>query len=49
VAATRGQSVSLVILFLAVGIVREGSRAGSDIELNFYSRPPKRNSLAPPR
>jgi hypothetical protein len=49
VAATSGQSVSLVTLFFAVGIAREDSRAGSDIELNFYSRPPKRNSLAPLR
>src|SRR5258708_30973661 len=41
VAATSGQSVSLAALFFAVGIAREGSWAGSDIELNFYSRPPK--------
>jgi hypothetical protein len=47
VAATSGQSVSLATLFFAVGIAREGSWAGSDIELNFYSRPPNRNSLAP--
>jgi hypothetical protein len=46
VAATRGHSVSLAALFFVVEIVREGIWAGSDIELNFYSRPPKRNSLA---
>src|SRR6266849_5496722 len=40
VAATSGQSVSLAILFLAVGIAREGSWAGTDMLLNFYSRPP---------
>src|SRR6267143_3914157 len=49
VAATSGQSVSLATLFFAVEMVREGSWAGSDIELNFYSRPPKRSSLAPLR
>src|SRR5580693_966559 len=46
VAATSGQSVSLPMFFLAVGIVREGYWAGRDIELNFYSRPPKGNSLS---
>ena len=46
VAATSGQSVSLAMDFFAVGIVREGYRAGSDKELNFYSRPPKRTSLS---
>ena len=40
VAATSGHSVSLAILFLAVGIAREGSWAGTDMLLNFYSRPP---------
>jgi hypothetical protein len=49
VAATSGQSVSLAALFLAVGIAREGSWVGSDIELNFYSCPPKGNSLSPLR
>src|SRR5260370_38675976 len=49
VAATRGQSVSLATFFLTVGITREGSWVGTDIELNFYSRPPKRNSLSPLR
>jgi hypothetical protein len=49
VAATSGQSVSLAIRFFAVGIALEGYCAGSDKELNFYSRPPKRNSLAPLR
>src|SRR5260370_22217948 len=38
VAATRGQSVSLAILFFAWGIAWEGSWAGSDSVLNFYSR-----------
>src|SRR5260370_42332553 len=46
VAATSGQSVSLAALFLGVGMAREGSWAGSDIELNFYSRPPKGISLS---
>src|SRR5260370_26596458 len=41
VAATRGQSVSLATLLFAVGIARVGSWAGSDKELNFYSRPLK--------
>jgi hypothetical protein len=49
VAATSGQSVSLAALFFAVGMAREGSWAGSDMELNFYSRPPKGNSLSPLR
>jgi hypothetical protein len=49
VAATSGQSVSLAIRFLAVGIALDGYCAGSDKELNFYSRPPKRISLAPLR
>jgi len=46
VAATSGQSVSFATLFFAVEIAGEGSWAGSDKELNFYSRPPKRSSLA---
>ena len=46
VAATSGQSVSFATLFFAVEIAGEGSWAGSDKELNFYSRPPKRTSLA---
>jgi hypothetical protein len=49
VAATSGQSVSFATLFFAVEIAGEGSWAGSDKELNFYSRPPKRSSLAPLR
>src|SRR5216117_3581084 len=49
VAATSGQSVSLATLFFTVGITREGSCVGTDIELNFYSRPPKGNSLSPLR
>jgi hypothetical protein len=49
VAATSGQSVSLATFFLVVGITREGSWAGSDKELNFYSRPPEGNSLSPLR
>src|SRR5712691_6311013 len=40
VAATSGQRVSLATLFFAVGIAREADVAGSDKELNFYSRPP---------
>src|SRR5215472_687285 len=46
VAATRGHSVSLATRFLVVGITREGYWAGSDNELNSYSRPPKRSSLS---
>src|SRR5260370_29991799 len=49
VAATSGQSVSFAALFFAVGIAREGGWVGSDKELNFYSRSPGRNSLAPLR
>src|SRR6266567_194169 len=40
VAATSGQRVSLATFFFAVGIAREAGVAGSDKELNFYSRPP---------
>lgn len=32
--------------FFVVGITREGNWAGSDNELNSYSRPPKRSSLS---
>ena len=46
VAATSGQSVSFATLFFAVEIAGEGIGAGRDKELNFYSRPPKRCSLA---
>jgi hypothetical protein len=46
VAATSGQSVSFATLFFAVDIPWEGIWAGTDIELNFYSRPPKLSSLA---
>jgi hypothetical protein len=49
VAATSGQSVSLATLFFAVEIAGEGNWAGTDMELNFYSRPPKRISLSPLR
>jgi len=49
VAATSGQSVSFAALFLVVGMAWEGSWVGSDKELNFYSRPPKGNSLSPLR
>jgi hypothetical protein len=49
VAATSGQSVSLATVFFAVGIALEEYCVGSDKELNFYSRPPKRISLAPLR
>ncbi len=46
VAATSGQSVSFATLFFALEMVEEGICAGRDKELNFYSRPPKRFSLA---
>src|SRR5690242_19591846 len=46
VAATRGQSVSFATLFLVIGIALEGNCAGTDIELNSYSCPPKRSSLS---
>src|SRR5713101_6115088 len=46
VAATSGHSVNLAMDFLAVGNAREGYWAGSDKELNLYSRPPQRSSLA---
>jgi hypothetical protein len=46
VAATSGQSVSFATLFFAVEMAWEGIWAGRDKELNFYSRPPKRFSLA---
>ena len=46
VAATSGQSVSFAILFFAVEIAWVGMGAGSDNELNFYSRPPQRTSLS---
>src|SRR5579859_2450500 len=46
VAATRGQSVSFATLFLVIGMAWEGNCAGTDIELNSYSRPPKRSSLS---
>jgi hypothetical protein len=46
VAATRGQSVSLAMDLFVVETEREGNWAGSDIELNSYSRPPKRTSLS---
>src|SRR5260370_22527311 len=49
VAATSGQSVSFAALFFAVGMAWEGSWEGSGMELNFYSRPPKGNSLSPLR
>jgi hypothetical protein len=38
VAATSGQSVSFATLFFVAEIVPEGIWAGSDMELNFYSR-----------
>src|ERR1041385_7996479 len=49
VAATSGQSVNFATLFLVMETAREGNCAGTDIELNFYSRPPKGNSLSSPR
>jgi hypothetical protein len=46
VAATSGQNVSFATPLLAVEIARAGIWTGRDKELNFYSRPPKRFSLA---
>src|SRR2546430_1216685 len=46
VAATRGQRVNFATLFLVMETAREGNCAGTDIELNSYSRPPKGNSLS---
>src|SRR5712692_1852983 len=46
VAATSGHSVNLAMDFLAVGNTRDGYWAGSDKELNSYSRPPQRSSLS---
>jgi hypothetical protein len=41
VAATRGQRVSFVAFLFALEIVREDKWAGTDMLLNFYSRPPR--------
>src|SRR5277367_6356813 len=41
VAATSGHKVSLATFFFVREMVREGNWAGSDIELNFYARPPQ--------
>jgi len=40
VAATNGQSVSFAVLFFGVEKTWEGIWAGTDMLLNFYSRPP---------
>jgi len=40
VAATSGQSVSFAVLFFVVENTREEIWAGTDMLLNFYSRPP---------
>jgi len=40
VAATNGQSVSFAVLFFVVENTWEGIWAGTDMLLNFYSRPP---------
>jgi hypothetical protein len=40
VAATNGQSVSFAVLFFGVENTWEGIWAGTDMLLNFYSRPP---------
>jgi hypothetical protein len=40
VAATSGQRVSLATAFFVEGNTREGTCAGSDTVLNFFSRPP---------
>jgi len=45
VAATNGQSVSFAVLFLAVENTWEGIWAGTDMLLNFYSRPPWAKSV----
>jgi hypothetical protein len=44
VAATSGHKVSFAAFFLVVEMMREGKWAGTDMLLNFYSRPPKRRS-----
>jgi len=41
VAATNGQSVSFAVLFFVVENTREEIWAGTDMLLNFYSRPPR--------
>src|SRR5215467_10408910 len=43
VAATNGQSVSFAALFFGVESTWEGTWAGTDMLLNFYSRPPRRS------
>jgi hypothetical protein len=40
VAATNGQSVSFAALFFGVESTREEIWAGTDMLLNFFSRPP---------
>src|SRR5438477_12421285 len=40
VAATSGQSVSFAVLFFVAENTWEGIWAGTDMLLNFYSRPP---------
>jgi len=45
VAATNGQSVSFAVLFFAMENTWEGIWAGTDMLLNFYSRPPWAKSV----
>jgi hypothetical protein len=42
VAATSGHKVSFAAFFLVLESTPEGSWAGTDMLLNFYSRPPQR-------
>jgi hypothetical protein len=44
VAATKGHRVSFAEFFLVLEMTREGKFAGTDMLLNFYRCPPKRNS-----
>jgi hypothetical protein len=44
VAATKGHRVSFAEFFLVAERIREGKFAGTDMLLNFYRCPPKRNS-----
>jgi hypothetical protein len=48
VAATNGQSVSFAALFFGVESTWEGIWAGTDMLLNSYDRPPKRNLFSSP-
>src|SRR5215467_946184 len=44
VAATSGHKVNLAAFFFVLEMTWEGNCAGTDMLLNFYSRPPKRRS-----